>query len=49
VAKKHVIPTQCEEIVMPRMENSLGVENGLVEPKWQAHPPEGIYIARTLL
>jgi hypothetical protein len=49
VAKDHVIPAQCEGIVMARMENPLGVENGLVEPSQQAHPPEGIYIARTLV
>jgi hypothetical protein len=48
VAKDHVIPTQCEGIVMAWMENPLSVENGLVELSPQAHPPEGIYIARTL-
>jgi hypothetical protein len=49
VAKGHVIPAQCEGIVMARMEKPLGVENGLVEPNPQAHPTEGIYIARTLV
>jgi hypothetical protein len=49
VAKDHAIPAQCEGIVMARMENPLGVENGLVEPSQQAHPPEGINIARTLV
>jgi hypothetical protein len=44
-----VIPEQCEGIVMARLESPLGVENGLVEPSPQAHPPEGIYIARTLV
>jgi hypothetical protein len=34
---------------MARMENPLGVENGLLETSPQAHPPEGIYIARTLV
>jgi hypothetical protein len=34
---------------MARLENSVGVENGLVEPSPQAHPPEGIYIASTLV
>ncbi|XP_023721645.1 uncharacterized protein LOC111872215 [Cryptotermes secundus] len=34
---------------MARMENHLGVENGLVEPNPQAHQPEGIYVARTLV
>jgi hypothetical protein len=49
VAKDHAILAQCEGIVMARMENPLGVENGLVEPSPQAHPPEGIYVARTLV
>jgi hypothetical protein len=49
VAKDHVIPAQCEKIVMARMENPLRVENGLVESNPQAHPPEGIYVARTLV
>jgi hypothetical protein len=49
VAKDHVIPPHCEGIVVARMENPLGVGNGLVEPNPQAHPPEGIYIARTLV
>jgi hypothetical protein len=49
VVKDHVIPAQCEGIVMARLENPFGVENGLVEPSPQAHPPEGIYIARTLV
>jgi hypothetical protein len=49
VAKDHVIPAQCEGIVMARMENTLGVENGLVQPSQQALPPDGIYIARTLV
>jgi hypothetical protein len=49
VANDHVIPAQCEGIVMARMENPLGVENGPVEPSPKAYPPEGIYIARTLV
>jgi hypothetical protein len=49
VAEDHVIPAQCEGIVMARMENPLGVENGLVETSPQAQPPEGIYVARTLV
>jgi hypothetical protein len=49
VPKDHVIPAQCEKIVMARMENLLGVENGLVEPNPQGHPPEGIYVARNLV
>jgi hypothetical protein len=44
-----VIPAQCEGIVMARMQNPLRVEIGLVEPSPQVHPPEGIYIARTLV
>jgi hypothetical protein len=35
--------------VIARLENPLGVENDLVEPSLQAHPHEGIYIARTLI
>jgi hypothetical protein len=49
VAKDQVIPARCEEIVIARMESTLGVENGLREPSLQAHPPERIYIARTLV
>jgi hypothetical protein len=49
VAKDHVKLAQCEGRVMARIENSLGVENRLVEPSPQAHPPEGIYTARTLV
>jgi hypothetical protein len=49
VTKDNVIPAQCEGLVMARMQNPLGVENDLVEPSPQVHPPEGIYIARTLV
>jgi hypothetical protein len=35
--------------MMARLESHLGVENGLVEPSPQAPPPDGIYIARTLV
>ncbi|XP_023723638.1 uncharacterized protein LOC111873286 [Cryptotermes secundus] len=49
VVAKDMIPTECEGIVMARMENPLGVENGLVEPSSHVHPPEGIYIARTVV
>ncbi|XP_023711548.1 uncharacterized protein LOC111866641 [Cryptotermes secundus] len=49
VANGHVIPARSEGIVMAKMKNHLGVENGLVEPNPQAHPPEGIYVARTLV
>jgi hypothetical protein len=49
VADDHEIPSQCEGIIMTTMGNPLGVENGLVEPSPQVHPPEGIYIARTLV
>jgi hypothetical protein len=48
VAKDQVIPAQCEGIVMARLKSPLGVENGLVQLSLQAHPHEGIYIARTL-
>jgi hypothetical protein len=49
VAKDKVIPARCEGIIIARLESPIGVENGLVEPSPQAHPPEGIYIARTLV
>jgi hypothetical protein len=49
VVEDHVIPVQCQGIVMARFEKPLGVEKGLLEPSPQAHPPEGIYIARTLI
>jgi hypothetical protein len=49
VAKDQVIPARCDGIILARFESPLGVENGLVEPSPQAHPPEGIYIARTLV
>jgi hypothetical protein len=49
VEEDQVIPTQCEGTVMARSESPLRVENGLIEPNPQAHPPEGIYIARTLV
>jgi hypothetical protein len=48
VVKDHVIPAQCEGIVIARLENPLGVENGLVEPSPQAHPPEGIAHSQNL-
>jgi hypothetical protein len=38
---------RVREIVMARLESPLGVENGLVGPSPQTHPPEEIYIART--
>jgi hypothetical protein len=47
VANDHVIPAQCEGIVMARKEKPLGVENSIVEPSPQTHQPEGIYRART--
>jgi hypothetical protein len=49
VAKDHVIPAQCEGIMVSRMENPLVVESGLVERNPKAHPTEVIYIARTLV
>jgi hypothetical protein len=32
-----------------RGKSPLGIENGLLEPRPQAHPPDGIYIARALV
>jgi hypothetical protein len=49
VAEDQVIPAQCEGIVMARLESPLGVESGLVELSPQARPPQGIYIARSLV
>jgi hypothetical protein len=40
---------RCEGVVMARLESPLGVENGLVEPNLEAHPPEGLSIALTLV
>jgi hypothetical protein len=34
---------------MSSLESPLGVENGLVEPSLEAHPPEGLYVARILV
>jgi hypothetical protein len=44
-----MIPAQCEGIVMARPESPLGVTNGLVEPNPEGRPPEGLYIARTVV
>jgi hypothetical protein len=49
VANDHVIRAQCEGMVMAELESPLGVENGLVEPSPEAHPPEGLYVARNLV
>jgi hypothetical protein len=49
VAKEKVIPARCEGIVIAKLESPLGVQNGLVEPSPQAHPPDRIYTARTLV
>jgi hypothetical protein len=42
VAKDHVILAQCEGVVMARLER-------LVPPSPEAHPPEGLHIARALV
>ncbi|XP_023721191.1 uncharacterized protein LOC111871977 [Cryptotermes secundus] len=34
---------------MAKLKNHFGEENGLVEPSPHAHPPDGIYVARTLV
>jgi hypothetical protein len=49
VANDPLIPAQCDDVVMIRLESSLGVENVLVEPSPLAHLPEGIYKARALV
>jgi hypothetical protein len=43
------IAAQCEGTVVARLESPLEVENDLVEPSPQAHPPEEICIARTMV
>jgi hypothetical protein len=42
-ARDEVIPAQCEGVVMVRLENPLGVENGLMEPSPETSAPEGLY------
>jgi hypothetical protein len=53
VVNDQMIPAQCKGVVMDRLESLLEVENSLenclVEPSSKAHPPEGLYIARTLV
>jgi hypothetical protein len=49
VASDQVIPAQCGGVVMARLESPLKVENGLVESNPEAHPPEGLFIAKTLV
>jgi hypothetical protein len=49
VAKDQVIPAKCKGMLMARLESPLGVESDLVEQSPKAHPPKGIYIARTLV
>jgi hypothetical protein len=49
VANDQVIPAQCKRVVMAQLESPLRVENGLVEPSLEAHAPEGLYIASTLV
>jgi hypothetical protein len=49
VAKDQVIPAKCKGILMARLESPLKVESDLVEQSPKAHPPKGIYIARTLV
>jgi hypothetical protein len=49
VANGHLITTQFEGVVIVRLENPLGVENGLVELSPEVHAPIGLYIATTLV
>jgi hypothetical protein len=49
VANNQVIHGQYEGVVMAPIGEPLGVENGLVEPSPDAHAPEGLYIATTLV
>jgi hypothetical protein len=49
VANDLMIPAQCEVVVTAQLRSPVKVENGLVEPSPEAHPPEGLYIDRTLM
>jgi hypothetical protein len=49
VANDLVISAHFEGVVMDRSESPLGVESGRVEPSMEAHPLEGLYIARILV
>jgi hypothetical protein len=49
VGDDQVIPAQCGRVVMAQLESPLGVEHGLIEPSPEAHVPERLYIARTLV
>jgi hypothetical protein len=49
VARDQVILAWCEGIIIARLMRPLGAENCLAEPSPQAQPPEGIYMARTLV
>jgi hypothetical protein len=49
VANDQVIPAQCKRVVMARLESLLGMENGLEELSLEAHFPERLCIARTLV
>jgi hypothetical protein len=42
VASDQVILAQCKGAMMARLENPLGMENGLVRPSLEAHTPEGL-------
>jgi hypothetical protein len=49
VARDHVIPEQCERIVVARIESPLGEEYFILEKNPQAHPLEGVHLERTLV
>jgi hypothetical protein len=49
VASDLVMHTQYEGVVLALLKSSLQVKNGLVEPRPETHPPEGLYIAKTLV
>jgi hypothetical protein len=44
-AKVQVIPTQCEGVVMDRLESPLGVASSLIEPSPETPAPDRLYIA----
>jgi hypothetical protein len=49
IGDDQVIPAQCEKVATVQLESPLGIENGLAEPSPEAHVPEGLYIARTVV
>jgi hypothetical protein len=49
VVNDWIIPAQCEGEMMVLLENPLRINHDLVELNPEAHAPEGLYIASTLI